>query len=231
MLLNYIIVSPNSLKRLHLLQLLKKIKQLSFKAEFSNALEAQNYLNYNTVDVVFLASSLPVYSGFDFIKKLKDPMEIILLTENADDALKAYELNLSDCIAPPYTLERLENSVERILEKIKMTQQIKGQSGDFIEIKHNLKNEKIQIDSIKWIEAMGDYVKVITAKKNYLVLSTMKDFLKKLPELQFVRIHKSYIINLKKVVNYSATSVNVEGSNFPVSRNQKKQFRQFVSNV
>ena len=229
MLLNYILVSPNSLQRLHLSQLLKKIRTLQFKADFSNALEAQNFLNYTPVDLVFLSVDLPVYNGFDFITKLKDPMEIVLLTENPKDALKAFELNLSDCISPPYTLARLENTVARIIENLKLKEQSNSLSEYTIEIKHNLKNEKVNTDKIKWVEAMGDYVKIITESKKYLVLSTMKDFLTKLPEKQFIRVHKSFIINLKKVSHYSASSAHIEGVNIPISRNQKKQFRLSVN--
>lgn len=229
MLLNYIIVSPNSLQRLHLSQLLKKIRTLQFKADFSNALEAQNFLNYTPVDLVFLSVDLPVYNGFDFITKLKDPMEIVLLTENPKDALKAFELNLSDCISTPYTLARLENTVARIIENLKLKEQSNSLSEYTIEIKHNLKNEKVNTDKIKWVEAMGDYVKIITESKKYLVLSTMKDFLTKLPEKQFIRVHKSFIINLKKVSHYSASSAHIEGVNIPISRNQKKQFRLSVN--
>ena len=98
-----------------------------------------------------------------------------------------------------------------------------------IEIKHNLKNEKVYTNNIKWVEAMGDYVKIITETKKYLVLSTMKDFLTKLPEKQFVRVHKSFIINLKKVSHYSASTAHIEGVDIPISRNQKKQFRLSVS--
>ena len=229
MLLSYIVVDPNPIQRLHLAQIFKKIKTLKFEAEFLNAVEAQNFLNYNSVDLIFLASELPVYSGFDFITKLYDPVEIVLLTENPQDALKAFELNIADCIAPPYKLERIEQSVLRIHEKIKNQRKINTQVDDFIEIKHNLTVEKITTNSIKWIEAMGDYVKIITPKKKYLVLSTMKAFLEKLPEDQFFRIHKSYIINLKKVINYGASKVNLDGKELPLSRSQKKQFRLSVS--
>ena len=229
MLLNYIIVSPNSLQRLHLSQLLKKIRTLQFKADFSNALEAQNFLNYTPVDLVFLSVDLPVYNGFEFITKLKDPMEIVLLTENPKDALKAFELNLSDCISPPYTLARLENTVARIIENLKLKEQSNSLSEYTIEIKHNLKNEKVNTDKIKWVEAMGDYVKINTESKKYLVLSTMKDFLTKRPQKQFIRVHKSFIINLKKVSHYSASSAHIEGVNIPISRNQKKQFRLSVN--
>ena len=222
--LNYILVDPNPIKRLHLTQVLKKIKNLNLVDEFSNAVEAQNFLDYNSVDLIFLSAQLPVYSGFDFIEKLKDPTEIVLMTEEAEDALRAFDLNLADCISPPFSLERIAQSVSRIEQKIKVNQSILNKVDEFIEIKHNLKTEKIAIDHIQWIEAVGDYVKIITSKKKFMVLSTMKNFLNRLPEEQFLRIHKSYIINLKKVINYSASSVNIENKDFPLSRTQKKTF-------
>ena len=229
MLLNYILIDPNPVQRLHLLQFLKKISSLYLKAEFSNAVDAHNFLNYNTVDIIFLSAKLPVYSGFDFIEKLCDPNEIILLTEQPKDALRAFEVGLTDCIAPPYSLKRMEKAVERGQSKIKTSVQTKKEEVQNIEIKHNLTTEKIPTANIKWVEAMGDYVKVITSKKNYLVLSTMKAFLDKLPDNQFIRIHKSFIINLNKVVNYTASSVNIDGTELPVSRNRKKDFRQTIS--
>jgi len=227
--LNYILVDPNPIKRLHLTQVLKKIKNLNLVDEFSNAVEAQNFLDYNSVDLIFLSAQLPIYSGFDFIEKLKDPTEIVLMTEEAEDALRAFDLNLADCISPPFSLERIAQSVSRIEQKIKVNQSILNKVDEFIEIKHNLKTEKIAIDHIQWIEALGDYVKIITSKKKFMVLSTMKNFLNRLPEEQFLRIHKSYIINLKKVINYSASSVNIENKDFPLSRTQKKHFRLSVS--
>lgn len=229
MLLNYILIDPNPIQRLHLLQFFKKINTLSLKAEFSNAIDAHNFLNYNTVDLIFLSAKLPVYSGFDFIDKLCDPNEIILLTEQPQDALRAYDLGLTDCIAPPYSLKRMEKSVERVISKIKNSKEVKKDKGHIMEIKHNLTTEKIPTSKINWIEAMGDYVKVITPDKKYLVLSTMKAFMNRLPENQFLRIHKSFIINLDKVVNYTSTTVNIEGSDLPLSRNRKKDFRQTIS--
>lgn len=227
--LNYILVDPNPIKRLHLIQILKKIKSLSLVKEFSNAVEAQNFLDYKSVDLIFLSAKLPVYSGFDFIDKLKDPTEIVLMTDEAEDALRAFDLNLADCISPPFSLERIAQSVNRIEQNIKINLSYQNKTDHFIEIKHNLKTEKVAIDHIQWIEAVGDYVKIITQKKKFMVLSTMKNFLNRLPQEQFLRIHKSYIINLKKVINYSASSVNIENKDFPLSRTQKKQFRLSVS--
>ncbi len=227
--LTYIIVDPNVIQRLHLIQIFKKVEALSKKAEFSNAVDALNFLKYNSVDLIFLASKLPVYSGFDFIDKLCDPNQVIFLTEKAEDALKAFELGLTDCIAPPYSLERIEKAVLRAQINLQSKRALQPNNEKIIEVKHNLKIEKIASSKIKWIEAMGDYIKIITQEKNYLVLSTMKAFIKKLPENQFLRIHKSFIVNLNRVANYSANSVNIDGIDLPLSRNKKKDFRQTIT--
>ena len=103
--------------------------------------------------------------------------------------------------------ERIEKAIERTRKNITSSQRNNKNKGHVIEIKHNFKTEKISTDSIRWVEAMGDYVRVISNDKKYMVLSTMKAFMTKLPENEFLRIHKSFIINLKKVVNYSANKV------------------------
>ena len=228
MLLNYILIDPIPIQRLHLLQYVNKNKFLKLMGEFSNAVDAHNFLNYNTVDLIFLSSKMPVYSGFDFIDKLCDPHEIILLTDRPEDAIIAYEYGLTDCIAPPFSEERIEKAIERTRKNITSSQRNNKNKGHVIEIKHNFKTEKISTDSIRWVEAMGDYVRVISNDKKYMVLSTMKAFMTKLPENEFLRIHKSFIINLKKVVNYSANKVNVDGTELPVSRSKKKDFREII---
>ena len=99
-----IIIDPNPVQRFDLLQFSKKIKALKLKGEFSNAVDAINFLNYNTIDLIFLSAKLPCFSSFEFIDKLCDPKEVILITKQPQDALRAYDHGLIDCIAPPFYL-------------------------------------------------------------------------------------------------------------------------------
>ncbi|MDC3133066.1 LytTR family DNA-binding domain-containing protein [Flavobacteriaceae bacterium] len=225
MLLNYIIVDSNAFDRLKLTQHAKKVKILNFKAEFSNAVEALDYLNYNNVDVVFLAADLPVYSGFEFIDKLRDKINIILMSKDPEDAFKAYEYGLLDCIEIPMRLSRIEKSIDRLKYKIETEKLIKQKKENFLLVKYNLKNEKIILDKINYIEATGDYVKIVTSSKNYIVLSTMKGMINRLPKKDFLRIHKSYIVNIKRVTNYTTNTILVSGKELPLSRNHKKKFQ------
>ena len=95
-------------------------------------------------------------------------------------------------------------------------------------VKSNLKKRKVYIKDIKWVEALGDYVKVVTPKSNIVVLSSLTSFEKRLPANKFLRIHKSYVINLDKIDNISSTSVEIESEFIPVSRNKKPDLDKFL---
>ena len=147
-------------------------------------------------------------------------------TKNPMDAIKSYDLGFLDCLLKPVSKERFKNSIQRLTHKIECKRIINQKKEYLIHFKCNFKAEKLLANNIRWIEAMGDYVKIVTKSKNYMVLSTMKSFLSKLPENQFVRIHKSYIVNLDKVINYTTKNVNTDGELLPLSRKQKKVFKE-----
>jgi two-component system, LytTR family, response regulator len=228
--LNYIYIDPNPVERLHFLQLLKHFPEISLKAEFSDAVRAKEYLNYNAVDFAIVAAELPVYDGFEFVDQLKDVIEIVLLTKKPSDAIKSYEMGFMDCLLKPVTKERFKKTVQRLIHKVECQKIISNKKESLVHFKCNFKSERLQVNNIRWIEAMGDYVKLVTKNKNYMVLSTMKSFLAKLPENQFVRVHKSYIVNLQKVINFTTNNVNIDGETLPLSRKQKKEFKETFLN-
>ena len=123
-------------------------------------------------------------------------------------------------------------SRKRTVAKIKInkasinSKEVKKNSNHILEIKHNLTTEKIPTSEIKWIEALGDYVKLITNDKSYVILSTMKAFENELPKKLFLRIHKSYIVNLKKVERYDSKYVEIEKIKLPLSRTRKLELSQ-----
>ena len=107
-----------------------------------------------------------------------------------------------------------------------MTNNFQDLDSEHIFVKSNLKKRKIYINEIKWIEALGDYVKLITNDKSFVILSTMKAFEKELPKKVFLRIHKSYIVNLKKVERYDSKHVEIEKIKLPLSRTRKSELIQ-----
>ena len=213
------------LDRLKTNQLVTGIPNTTIHKEFSSAVEAYEFLRYHPVDFILLQPQLPVFDGFDFINNLKETSNIILISHQPTDALRAYELGLIDCLPSQFSKERLEISLNRIREKDSSPNSPQT-SSDLLSlvVRCNLKNEKIPIDTIQWVEAMGDYVKIVTEQKNFIVLSTMKAFMDQLPKDQFFRIHKSYIVNLNKVQRYRFKEIEIAQKVLPLSRTRKKEF-------
>ena len=224
--LNYIFIDANPVNRLQSLQVLKSFPEINLNAEFSDIFNAKEYLNYNSVDFVIISSDLPIHKGFEFVSQLKYEIEIILLTKTPMDAIKSYERGFMDCLLMPINKNRFKRSIDRLSHKLECQKILNEKKEYMIHFKCNFKAEKLQVNNIRWIEAMGDYVKVVTRNKSYMVLSTMKSFLNKLPKNQFIRIHKSYIVNLKKVINYTTRNVNTDGEVLPLSRKQKSIFKE-----
>lgn len=223
--LNAILVVANAMERLKISQTFKHFPTVNLQQECASAIEAKEYLRYNNVDFIVLKPDLPVYSGFEFIANLDSEVEILLISKKPTDALKAYELGLVDCLPTDFTPERLQVSLERIAQKIKeKPEKLSSTDRNSLIVRCNLKNEKVVLDAILWVEAMGDYVRIVTEDKKLVVLSSMKEFLARLPAEQFVRTHKSYIVNLDKVEYFRTTTVEINGQRIPLSRSRKKEF-------
>jgi len=224
--LKYIYIDSNSVDRLHFYQTLKKFSDFKLMAEFSDAVNALEFLNYNEIDFAVISSDLSVHNGFELCDQLKQKIEIVMLTKNPQDAIKAFDEGFVDCLQKPVSYERFKKTADRLVKRITPLNLSEKKEDYFIHFKCNLKSEKVLVNNVKWIEAMGDYVKIVTQNKNYVVLSSMKAFISRLPENQFIRIHKSYIINLKKVINHDSNNVFMDGKILPLSRNKKLTFKE-----
>ncbi len=220
--LNCVVVDDSSLQRIVITKLVNNHPNLQLVGDFSNAIEAKNCITVNSVDLVLLDIEMPVISGFDFIDGLKIKPQIIFITSKAEYALKAFDYDATDYLQKPILLERFNASIKRALDFHQMKRENYEEEGDHIFIKSNLKKLKIFTNKIKWIEAYGDYVKVVTEEDTNLVLSTMKSFEKDLPSEKFIRVHKSYIINIDKVERFNSKFAEIGMTKIPLSRNKKE---------
>jgi DNA-binding LytR/AlgR family response regulator len=172
---------------------------------------------------------MPVISGFDFLDGLKTKPQIIFITSKAEYAMKAFDYDATDYLQKPIALDRFNASVTRAMDLHLLKQDTKDEDGEHIFIKSNLKKLKIFTSKIKWIEAFGDYVRVVTEDDSNLVLSTMKAFENDLPKNKFVRVHKSYIINIDKVVRFNSKFAEIGITKIPLSRNKKEDLIKALS--
>ncbi len=219
--LNCVIVDDSSIQRIVVAKLANSHANLQLVGEFSNAIEARSCITTQKVDLIFLDIEMPVINGFAFIDGLKEKPQIIFITSKAEYAVKAFDYDATDYLQKPITVARFDAAVKRAVEFHSMKRDGSEVEGDHIFIKTNLKKLKIYTSKIKWIEAFGDYVKVVTEDATHLVLSTMKAFQEDLPETRFIRVHKSYIINIEKVERFNSKFAEIGSSKIPLSRNKK----------
>ena len=220
--LNCVVVDDSSIQRMVISKLVNNHPNLHLIGDFSNAIEAKNCMSIHSIDLIFLDIEMPVISGFDFLDGLKTKPQIIFITSKAEYAMKAFDYDATDYLQKPIALNRFNASVKRAIDLQILRTETDDDGGEHIFIKSNLKKLKIFTAKIKWIEAYGDYVKVVTEEDSNLVLSTMKSFEKDLSQDKFIRVHKSYIINIDKVERFNSRFAEIGITKIPLSRHKKE---------
>ena len=223
---NYLLLDPNDGARIQIRQRLNEIPSLNLTKEFSNLNDLKNFLQYESADLILIDPSENEDKICKFIQQYNLQKQVIFISKKSTHAVKGFELGILDYLPKPFTLSRFKLTLERQISSTQKTKITNNELQKKIEVKCNLKNETIILSSIQRVEAMGDYVKIVTPKKKFIVLSSMKNFQERLPKEHFFRCHKSYIINLEEVSNYSQTTVFLKNKSIPLSRTKKNAFKE-----
>jgi two-component system LytT family response regulator len=227
--LNCVVVDDSSIQRMIITKLVNNHQNLNLVGDFSNAIEAKSCMSIHSVDLIFLDIEMPIINGFDFLDGLKIKPQIIFITSKSDYAVKAFDYDATDYLQKPIAVERFDAAVKRALDMHKLRSEGTEEEGDYIFIKSNLKKLKIFTSKIKWIEAYGDYVKVVTDEDSNLVLSTMKSFENDLSKDRFLRVHKSYIVNIDKIERFNSKFAEIGVTKIPLSRNKKDDLKKALA--
>ena len=229
--MNCLIIDDEKMARVIIQSLSKNFDDLTVLEEFSSAIQAIKFLNENEVDLIFLDIHMPDFSGLDFIKTLKNPPKIILTTSDSQFAIEAFEYEcVIDYLMKPIQLPRFEKAIVKAqnsgsnkpsIKEAKSEKEPSIQSDFYVNIDRRL--IKIDLASIYLIEAKGDYIHIKTEDKNYVVHSTLKKIEDKLPSSLFLKVHRSFIINLKKIVDIENNSVLIKKDVVPVSRSNRPE--------
>jgi len=227
-----LIIDDDATARLIINQFCSNHDNLEVVEQFPSAIEGMKYLNQEEVDLIFLDIHMPNFNGFDFIQTLKNPPRIILTTSDTNFAIEAFEYEcVVDYLVKPIEISRFEKAIA----KAEKTSTFKGSTSENSSKakKENSVNDlyvnidrrliKIDIPSIYLIEAKGDYILIKTDEKNYTVHSTMKKIEDKLPDHSFLKIHRSFIINTKQIIDIEDNSVLIKKDVIPVSRSNRPE--------
>ncbi|WP_026915858.1 LytR/AlgR family response regulator transcription factor [Christiangramia portivictoriae] len=228
-----LVIDDEATARMIISQLIDTHKELQLVGDFSNALQAIKYLNQHEVDLIFLDIHMPEFTGFDFIQTLKNPPNVILTTSDRSFAIEAFEYDcIVDYMVKPITPERFKKAVQKAenAKLSKVSAEVPGEKNSDInktenDLYVNIDRRLIKIDipSIYLIEAKGDYIQIKTFEKNYTVHSTLKKIENKLPDDLFLKIHRSYVINTKHIIDIEDNSVLIEKDVVPVSRSNRPE--------
>ncbi|MBT8259109.1 MAG: response regulator transcription factor [Flavobacteriaceae bacterium] len=226
--MNCIIIDDEASARMIIQQLCNQLSELNVIEEFPNAIQAMKFLNQQDVDLIFLDIHMPDFTGFDFIQTLKNPPQIILTTSDRNFAIEAFEYDcIVDYLVKPVELPRFEKAVKkaeaRLNEQLAEPSEEKEATNKELYINIDRRLIKIDIPSIYLVEAKGDYIQVKTEDKNYTVHSTLKKIEDKLPSDLFLKVHRSYIINVSKIIDIEDNSVLIKKDVIPVSRSNRPE--------
>lgn len=192
---------------------------LTLVGECNDAIEAHQKVLENQIDLVFLDIRMPGMSGLEFAKILEDKHPLIIFTTCvAEHAAEAFDLNVVDFLLKPISPSRFLKAVEKAKE-IYSNQNISvdGNMSDYVFVRHSNVISRLKLTDILFFEATGDYVKVHTTKQQYSIHSSLKTIEQKLPQNLFLRVHRSFIINLNKIDTAEGKTLVIDHNLIPVS--------------
>lgn len=228
--MNCVVVDDEELPGKILEQLIGQDSSLNLLKTFKDPIEALKYINSNeeNIDLIFLDILMPNFTGFDLIKAIKSPSQIILISSDKNYALKAFEFpKVTDYLLKPIKKERFSQGILKVAERAKNLRDTTEPSTSIKENELYINTDKrlikINIPEINIIEAKGNFIYIKTLSDNYLVYSSLKKIESKLPSSSFLRVHRSYIINFKKIIDIQDNSILINEELIPVSRRYKPQ--------
>lgn len=210
-----------------------KIPELTLAGKCHTAIEAMSFLKQEKVDILFLDIEMPDLTGIEFLKSLSNPPLTVFTTAYSEYALEGFELEAVDYLLKPITFNRFFKTVTRLLKILAKDQTAtvqfqssKKEENRYLFVKADGKAIKINFDDILYIESLQKYVRFFTTKGNIVTLMSLTKLEEILPSENFMRIHKSYIVNLSKITGIEGNRVHIEAHTATISKTIKSELIQ-----
>ena len=207
---------------------ISNINGLEIVGQCKNALEALDVLNQHAVDVIFLDIKMPKMLGTEFLKNLSHPPKVIFITAYRDYAVEGYELDAVDYLVKPVSFERFFKAITKLnrmmgKETISASVDYKSNPEAFVYLKVDKDMKKIFVNDIVYIESWKDYIKLFLINgKSLIIKQTITAMENLLSEHRFLRVHRSYMVSLKKISGYNGVSVQLDAKEIPIGRLYKQ---------
>ena len=196
-----------------------------------DALEAFEYLNKNEVDIIFLDLNMPVLKGFEFLKTLQNPPKVVVTTAYNEFALEGYEHNISDYLLKPFGFERFLKAINKALGNFVSEKKISSQTSPIsnrIFVQSNKKYFQLETEAILYIEATGNYTKIITTTETITIREKFSALLEQLPKNEFLQVHKSFAVAPKHIKSVEGNVILIENYSIPIGKIYKFNITQLL---
>lgn len=220
----------------------EKIPFLDLCGTCKSPIKALDFLTNTKIDLLFLDIQMPDISGINFLESLKNPPMVIFTTAYQEYALNGYEYDVIDYLLKPIRFERFLKAVNKAREQLNMKNAVLNnttvqdiapetveQVKDYCFLKSGYKQEKVYYNDILYVEGQKEYINIYTKEKMYTRLQSMIDILEELPNNNFIRIHKSYIVALNKISSFYGNTIEINKKSLPIGRSYKEHVKKYLT--
>ena len=209
---------------------INKVPFLELAAQCQSALEARQFLSDDRVDAIFCDINMPDLNGMDFVKSLTAPPLVVFTTAYSEYAIEGFKVNAVDYLLKPFGMQEFMRASNRLQERLSIPASAPAETDDTLFLKTDYRIVKVNIPDIRYVEAMSEYLKVWIEgeAKPIITLLSMKKMEERLPD-NFMRIHRSYIINLDKIQEVNKNRVIMDADTYlPIGDLYKEAFQAYL---
>ena len=211
---------------------IQQFSRLEIVGSCWNAVQAFELLKEQRVDLIFLDIQMPGLTGIEFVKSLQQPPAIIFTTAYRDYAVESYELDVIDYLVKPITLDRFFKSINKFFDRLDSKTPTTAVTADtdeelFIYVNTNRRFVKVIFKEVLFIESLKDYIRIHTLEQKIMTKDKISEFEKKL-SATFIRVHRSYIVNTKKIAAFTQHDIEINGTEIPIGISYKKEVLAFL---
>jgi DNA-binding LytR/AlgR family response regulator len=203
---------------------LEKLDLFEVVATCSNAIKALEVLRAETIDLLFLDIKMPQLTGIDFLRTLKNPPAVIITTAYREYAVDGYDLDIVDYLLKPITFDRFFKAIDRYLRTTKVQQPLKAMptANESIYIKAGGKFHKLNVEDILYLESLKDYIVIHCVNQQITAKYKISDMEEELKPFSFLRIHRSYLVNQKRITAFTMNDIEIGTREIPIGTNYKE---------
>lgn len=209
------------------------LPELEVVASCADALEAKQIVSTKEVNIIFLDINMPVLDGIAFVKTLRKPPQIVFTTAYKEFAHEAFNVSACDYLLKPFSLERFIQAVDKAKAQIVSNESARPitssvSSANAIYVKSEGKILKLNRDEIRFAEAQGNNIKIVTESGTLIISMTFSAFEEQLPKTNFIRVHRSFIINTSKIQIIEGNRIFIGSAEIPIGSNYREQFLKLI---